>query len=109
MVNVYCIFSHACLKFVCTGPVSLVVKHVAYQCGWPVVRFPGLSNPTQCSQWLVIAAMFLPSCVAQALSCGDGSRQHFYVMYPAPAKPCFFLTKRGFIEAIICEITATFS
>ena len=26
---------------------------------------------------------------------------HFYVMYPAPAEPCFFLAKRGFIYAIL--------
>ena len=29
------------------------------------------------------------------------SRTHFYVMYPAPAEPCFFLTKRGFMNAIL--------
>ena len=29
------------------------------------------------------------------------SRTHFYVMYPTPAEPSFFLTKRGFIKAII--------
>ena len=27
---------------------------------------------------------------------------HFYVKYPTPAEPSFFLTKRGFINAIIC-------
>ena len=31
----------------------------------------------------------------------DIYRAHFYVMYPAPAKPRFFLTKRGFINAIL--------
>ena len=28
-------------------------------------------------------------------------------MYPAPAEPCFFLTKRGFINAILCGIATT--
>ena len=31
---------------------------------------------------------------------------HFYVMYPAPADPCFYLTKRGFINAILCKIVS---
>ena len=26
----------------------------------------------------------------------DPTGTHFYVMYPTPAEPCFFLTKRGF-------------
>ena len=26
-------------------------------------------------------------------------------MYPAPAEPCFFLTKRGFINAILYRVT----
>ena len=30
------------------------------------------------------------------------------VGYLAPAEPCFFVTKRGFINAIICEIASTF-
>ena len=29
--------------------------------------------------------------------------KHFYVMYPAPAEPCFFLTKRGFIFVQVCN------
>ena len=36
------------------------------------------------------------------------SRAHFYVMYPTPAESYFFLTKRGFVMAIVCEIAATF-
>ena len=28
-------------------------------------------------------------------------------MYSAPAEPCFFLTKRGFINAILCGIATT--
>ena len=32
------------------------------------------------------------------------ARPHFYVMHQAPAEPCFFLTKRGFINAILCTI-----
>ena len=32
---------------------------------------------------------------------------HFYVMFPASVVPCIFLTKRGFINAILCEIATT--
>ena len=38
----------------------------------------------------------------------NGSRMHFYVIYPTPAEPSFFPTKRGFIIAIICETAVTF-
>ena len=32
---------------------------------------------------------------------------YFYVMCPTPAEPCFFLTKPGFIKAIMCRIATT--
>ena len=38
----------------------------------------GRSNRTQSRQPSAIAAMFLRSCVAQALSCGDGPRHCFH-------------------------------
>ena len=38
------------------------------------MRFPGLQNRIQIRQRLATAATFLQSCVAQALSCGDGAR-----------------------------------
>ena len=58
-------------------------KWVGWRSGWTYlgsrhgrsgVRFPGRSNRTQCRQRLATAAMFLRSCVVQALSRGDGSR-----------------------------------
>ena len=53
-------------------PVSPVVKHALSV--WEVwVRFPGRSNRTHCRQRLCTAAMFLRSCVDQALSRTDQS------------------------------------
>ena len=34
-----------------------------------------------------------------------GNRQHSYVMYPAPADPCFFRTKRGSILVAASLVT----
>ena len=42
------------------------------------VRFPGPLNRTQCHHRLATAAMFLRSCVAQALSRGDGPRHSLH-------------------------------
>ena len=55
-----------------------------YRCGRSGVQFPGRSNQAQCRQWLATAAMFLWSCVAQALNCGNGSRHSLH----ASAKYC---------------------
>ena len=49
-----------------------------YGCGRSVVRSPGQSNQTQCCQLLAAAATFLRSCVAQALSHGDGPRHSLH-------------------------------
>ena len=39
---------------------------------------PGSVKSVQCRQWLATAATFLRSCVAQALSRGDGPRNSFH-------------------------------
>ena len=48
---------------------------IGSRCG---VRIPGWSNPTKCRQRLATAATFLWSCVAQALSRGDGPRHSLH-------------------------------
>ena len=53
-------------------PASTVVGHIAIGAGGLGFQFPGLSNKTKCRLRLATAAMFLWSCVTQALSCGDG-------------------------------------
>ena len=50
-----------------------------YRFGIFWIRFPNRSNWTPCCQWLVTAATFLRSCVAQALACGDGPHHSLHV------------------------------
>ena len=52
-------------------PVGSGVRH-CYRCRRSGVRFPGRSNRTHCRQHIATSAMFLPSCVTQALNCEDG-------------------------------------
>ena len=56
-----------------------VVKNIAIGALGSGVRFPRQSTLKQCHQQLAIAAMFLLSCVVQALSRKDGSRHLLHV------------------------------
>ena len=73
-------------------PRSAVVKHHC-RCGRSGVRLPGQSNLTQCRQQLATAAIFLRSCVVQALNRGDGSRPslHASVQYREYNEDLIFL------------------
>ena len=67
-------------------PASLLVvplKKVAY-----LARFPHLGVIDRCR------------------AVESQTRVRCYVMYSAPAEPCFFLTQRGFINAILCSIAS---
>ena len=55
------------------GSTSSVVEHIAISAGG-VGSIPEPVKSTQCRGRLATAAMFLRSCVAQALNRGDGSR-----------------------------------
>ena len=55
---------------------QLLLRH-CYWCGRSGVRIQSHSNRTQCGQRITAAATFLRSCVARALSRGDGPRTRY--------------------------------
>ena len=58
-------------------PVSLVVKDIAVGRGGPEFDSPA-GQIVQCRQRFPTAALFLRSCVAQALSDGEGPRNSLH-------------------------------
>ena len=74
---------------------SIVKRLLSVREVW--VRIPGLSNRAQCCQWLTTAATFFRSCVAQALSYGDGPRRslHSSASYREYNDDLIFLKQRS--------------
>ena len=59
-----------------TGRLARLKRTLSVQEVWGSI--PGPVKSTQCRQWLATVGTFLQSCVAQALSWGDGPRNSLH-------------------------------